>query len=161
MTTPLQLSETLSFQQERAQDCFIEAKPMLEAHWAEVAHYPDIPFDPDLDAYVLLENAGMLRAYTVRERGEMKGYAVFFLRADIHYRSALYAACDIIYLDPALRGGMLAARFIMWCDEQLKLGAPDGTLLISHHVKFAHDWTPLLKRLGYEPVDAVWFRRMD
>ena len=156
--TTLKLSEAISFAQERAQDCFTEAKPLLEAHWAEIAPYPDIPFDPDLDAYVWTEDQGMLRAYTIRGYGALKGYAVFFVRADIHYKSCLHATADIVYLDPALRGSMLGFRFLQWCDEQL---ARDGVQLVSHRVKVAHNWGHVLQRFGYEHVDETWCRRLD
>jgi GNAT superfamily N-acetyltransferase len=152
------LSETISFQRERAQDCFDEARPLLQAHWAEIAHYTDIAFDPDWAAYITAEDAGFLRTYSIRERGALKGYAVFFVRTNVHYKSCLHAQCDIIYLDPALRGGLLGGRFLLWCDEQLK---KEGVQMVSHHIKVAHDWGPLIKRFGYEHVDSVWYRRLD
>ena len=33
--------------------------------------------------------------------------------------------------------------------------------VVSQHVKLAHDFGPLLKRLGYEHVEHVWQRRLD
>ena len=153
------LSEAITFQQERAQDCFAEGKPLLEKHWAEIAHYKDISLDPEWQTYTSLEDAGFLRAYTLRDRGELKGYAVFLVKTNAHYRTSLQAHQDILYVDPEYRQAMLGARFLVWCDDQLR---KEGVQVVHHHVKVnILDYGPLLKRLGYEYVDAIWAKRLD
>jgi len=152
------ITEHLTFQEELASALFAEAKPLLEAHWAELPQYPDLPLDPDWDAYVLMTDAGMLRTYTIRDHGDLKGYAVFYVKTAMHYRGSRQASQDILYLAPALRKQTLGARFIAWCDEQLRA---DGCQVVSHHVKPSHDFSPLLARLGYESMGAIWSRRLD
>ena len=135
-----------------------EAMPLLEAHWREISHYPDIPLSVDRDAYVAAARAGFIRAYLCREEGALRGYAVYFVRRHMHYTSSLTAVQDVLYLAPELRGQALGAAFIQWCDEQLWA---EGVQVVTHHVKLAHDFGPTLAALGYEHVEAMWQRRLD
>ena len=77
-----------------------ELGPVISAHKEEIAHYKDIPLDPDWDAYYALQEAGALRPFTMRdpEAGALQGYAVFFVRRNAHYRASLQAMQDILYL---------------------------------------------------------------
>src|SRR5262249_36507397 len=114
------LSDRITFQEEKATDTlFEELKPLLEVHWKEIAHYPDIPLNPRWDIYRTLGEIGALRGYTFRDAGTLVGYAVFIVTRNIHYGDSLQAVQDVIWLTPALRHQLLGARFIQWCDEQL------------------------------------------
>ena len=87
----------MKFQRQKAQDVFKEMIPLLEAHWQEIAHYKDIPLDPDFDAYFRAEDAGMLRVFTARDENDVLiGYAVFLIRFNIHYKSSKQALQDVI-----------------------------------------------------------------
>lgn len=151
----------ITFHVSKASEHFQEALPLLEAHWQEIAHFKDIPLDPDYEAYKKIEAAGFLRCYTARwESGpvsHMVGYAVYFLRYHPHYKSSLQASQDILYIDPKYRGGT-GARFINWCDDQLRA---EHVQVVYHHVKAAHNFGPLLERFGYELQDLIYGKRLD
>lgn len=134
-----------------------EAMPLLEAHWREIAHFPDIPLDPDRAVYAACEAAGILRCFTVRSDGALAGYALFTVRRNPHYRSSMQASQDVIYIAPTARGGA-GYRFIRWCDEQL---AAEGIQVVYHHIKAAHNFGPMLERMGYELVDLIYAKRLD
>jgi hypothetical protein len=151
------------FQREKADPVlFSELKPLLEEHWEEIAHYKDIPLEPDWDMYARLEDSGNMRVYTARiddggiDHGKLVGYAVFFIKNNIHYKSSKQASQDILFISKNRRG--LGGRFILWCDEQLK---NDGVQAVYHHVKQAHNFGPLLERFGYQLVDLIYARRLD
>ena len=134
-----------------------EVKPLLEKHWEEIAHYKDIPLDPDYELYLKMQSMGMIRAYSMRD-GDAKlvGYAVYVVRPNLHYKKCLTATEDIIFVDPEKRGyGMF---LIKWCDEQLKLL---GVQIVTHHIKFAMDWSKALMRQGYEKTDMQLCKRLD
>jgi len=134
-----------------------EAMPLLQAHWKEIAHYQDIPLDPDVAMYVAAEERGTVRAYSARnECGQLIGYAVFFVKHNPHYQGSLQAVQDIIYLDPDARGRGL--QFINFCDEQLRA---EGVQVVYHHVKAVHNFGKALERIGYELVDLIYARRLD
>jgi GNAT superfamily N-acetyltransferase len=147
----------ISFKKERAQDCFEEARPLLEEHWLEIAHYKDIILDPDYEAYKASEDAGFVRCYTSRdESGKLVGYALYFVRTNPHYRTSIQASQDILFVSKNHRG--MGGRFIKWCDEQLR---SEGVQVVYHHIKQAHNFGPMLERFGYELVDLIYARRLN
>lgn len=153
------------FQRESLTDAvWNEALPLLVAHWREIAHYPDIPLDPDVVAYRAAEGIGLIRFYTIRDfdpvdlSERLVGYAVFFVRPNMHYKGSLQASQDVLYVDPAHRG-TLGYRFIAWCDEQLKA---EGVQVACHHAKAAHPQLGrVLAKLGYTEVDRIFVKRLD
>lgn len=162
-----------------------EALPLLQAHWSEVAHFQDIPLDVDEEAYLNADALGMLRCYTVRRETDVRrgplpstallqegiydqratwsieqrlvGYALYFVRPNLHYKTSVQASQDVIYLDPSVRGGT-GYRFITWCDDQLRA---EGVVAAYQHSKAAHDFGKLLQRQGYELVDLIYAKRLD
>lgn len=148
----------MTFQKEElTPDLFAELLPLLNAHYKEIAHHQDIPFDPNLAGYKALSDEGALRIFTARaDDRELIGYSVYFLRNNLHYQSSLQAVQDILYVRPDSRG--IGARLIKWCDTQLKR---DGVQVVYQHVKAAHNFGPMLERFGYELVDLIYSRRLD
>lgn len=134
-----------------------EMLPMLAAHWQEVAHFKDIPLDPDLAMYMRMQESGTMRTFTVRRMSELCGYAVFFLKHNAHYKTSLQAVQDIVYLDPSIRGRQ-GLKFLKFCDEALRA---DNVQAVYHHVKAAHNFGLVLQRMGYELVDLIYARRLD
>lgn len=137
-----------------------EAADLFEEHYREVAHYLDIPLNPDHENYFGIENRGLLRVYTARERGILIGYSVYFLKRNMHYMDSLQAVQDIIFIQKNKRGGGLGSKLILWCDEQLK---DDGIQVVYHHVKVKEglNFGPMLERHGYELIDQVYGRRLN
>jgi len=149
----------MQFQKEQfSAHLFDELLPLLTAHYKEIAHHQDIPLEPSIEGYQAAQDMGALRIFTARTRdeGDLVGYAVYFVRHNLHYRSSLQAAQDILFVRPDSRG--VGARLIKWCDEQLKA---EGVQLVLHHVKAAHNFGPMLERMGYELVDLIYTKRLD
>jgi len=134
-----------------------EMIPLFDIHYKQIAHYQDIPLNPDYDRYLMMQDAGMLRVFTARsEDDSLVGYSVFFINHNIHYKDSLQAVQDILFIHPNHRGA--GGRLIKWCDEAL---AEEGVQAVYHHVKAAHNFGPLLERMGYELVDYIYARRLD
>ena len=147
----------MKFQREKAQDVFKEMIPLLEKHWEEIAHYKDIPLDPDFNIYFNMEDLDMLRVFTARDdENTLIGYAVFFIKANAHYRSSLQALQDVLFIKPDCRGTGL--KFIVWCDNQLQ---KEKIQVVYHHVKQSHNFGSALERIGYKLVDLIYARRLD
>ena len=148
----------MKFAQETLEQCLEEAKPLLFSHYKEIAHYLDIPFNPDYEQYKRAESMGMLRIYTARDDvdGKLIGYGVFFVKGNIHYKDSLQAVQDIIYIDKEKRG--LGMMFIKFCDDKLR---EDGVQVIYHHVKAQHNFGRGLERMGYELIDLIYGKRLD
>jgi hypothetical protein len=135
-----------------------EMMPLFEKHYAEIATFKDIPLAPDIAAYERVNAAGNLRIYTARQKDELVGYEVVFVNFSPHYRTSLQANPDLVFIDPRHRVGLTALRFIKWIDEQLKI---EGVQVVYGRVKLAHDFSPLLKRLGYVDHDRTLARRLN
>ncbi len=134
-----------------------EIKPLLAAHWKEVAHYPDIELDVDWTRYAMLADAGLLRIFTVRsEDRKLVGYAIFMVQTNMHYKQSLQALQDVLFISPEHRG--FGKKFIEWCDHCLR---SEGVQAVYHHVKKEHNFGPMLERIGYELVDLIYGRRLD
>jgi hypothetical protein len=148
------------FQRESIRGLWDELAPLLEQHWREVAFYPDIALAPDTSRYEALEDAGVLRCFTARQEGKLVGYSFYFVTQHLHYVGSKMAQQDVIFVEPSKRKGTLGAKLIAWCDEQLR---QEQVQVVVQHVKVAPhlDFGPLLARLGYEPVDMLWSKRLD
>lgn len=147
----------MTFAKEKLNDVINEITPLLHDHYKEIAHYQDIELKPDWGKYKTLEENGTLRIYTARNsEGILIGYAVFMVIKNIHYRDSLQALQDILFIRRENRGS--GGRLIKWCDEQLKA---EGVQVVYHHVKAAHNFGPLLERMGYSLVDLIYAKRLD
>lgn len=154
----MKLPYNVKFQREKAStELMAEMLPLLAAHWKEIAHFQDIPLNPDLSTYQRAEELNNLRCFTFRENGDLKGYAVFLIRYNPHYMTSLQAQQDVLYIDPKSRG-TLPIKFLKFCDEQL---AAEGVQAVYHHVKAAHNFGLILQRQGYELVDLIYAKRLD
>lgn len=132
-----------------------EIKPLLKKHWQEIARFKDIALDPNWEGYFGADRAGALRIYTARtDIGTLIGYGIFF-KGHLHYKGSFISTQDIFFVLPEHRG-IVGARLLQFCDAQLKA---EGAQAVYQHVKKAHDFGPMLQRMGYEPVETVWVRR--
>jgi|6_EtaG_2_1085325.scaffolds.fasta_scaffold02539_2 hypothetical protein len=145
----------LIYQLEKFGDVIDEALPLVIKHYNEIAHYKDIPLDPDTDMYVKMEKLGILKVFTARKSGELVGYAVFIVKPNPHYKTSVQAIQDVIYIDPACRG--FGHKFIIWIDLQLK---DMGVKVAYQHVKVAYNFGPMLERIGYKLIDYVYGKRL-
>lgn len=148
----------MRYQAEQISRLWDEARPLLVAHWREIARYPDIPLAPDIQGYRAIEDSGQLRCYTVRDDERLVGYAVFIVRPNPHYCGSIQASQDVLFLDPQYRRGMAGVRLIRFAEEQLRT---EGVQVIYHHAKRTNRVGELLLRLGYELVDEVYAKRLD
>lgn len=135
-----------------------ELQPLLRAHYLEIAHYQDIELKPSKADYAALAEAGALRCYTGRIDAALVAYAVFFVRPNLHYSGSLQAYQDVLYLAPDKRRGLAGVRLIRYAEKCL---AQDGVQVVHHHAKLKTDFGRLLERIGYEPMDAIWVKRLD
>lgn len=146
------------FQRERLGEMIDEAMPLFFDHYKEIAHYQDIPLKPAFEVYYELDGANQLHVYTVRisATNELVGYALFFVKPNLHYSGSLQAQQDILFVHPKHRG--FGRLFINWCDDQLRTAKVQA---VYHHVKSRHNFGPLLERSGYEVVDIIFSKRLD
>ena len=148
----------ITLARERASTVLDDIKPLLIAHYREIAHFQDIPLDPDYTRYLEMDLKGLLRIYTVRDHELLVGYALYFVMPALHYRGSLQAFQDILFIHPDYRKGRSGMALLKFSHEALK---SDGVQVVRQHVKAAHNFGPLLERLGYELEDLIYTKRLD
>jgi GNAT superfamily N-acetyltransferase len=145
-----------TYQREKFPDVIEEMKPLLLNHWREIATWQDIPLSPNYAAYQAAEDRDVLRMFTVRNDGELIGYCVFFI-GNIHYTTHKHATQDILFILPDYRGKSAGYRLISYADGQLQA---EGVDVIRQHVKLAHNFGPLLEKLGYRTTEVIYEKRL-
>lgn len=136
-----------------------EMEPLLRRHYHEIAKYKDIELSPDWEVYAMLEADQALRCYTARDDGVLVGYAVFFVRYNLHYQHSLQAVQDVLFIDRDHRRGMATGvRLIKEAERRL---AALGVQVVYHHAKRVNRMGELLQRLGYELSDEVFAKRLN
>lgn len=105
---------------------------LLRAHWEEVAKDKDeIPLDPDWDEILRAERDRRFFAWSARRAGKLVGYNAFAVVRSLHYRTAVFAINDVIYLRPDERG-VDGVRMIVEVEQPLK---EMGVTKVFYHVK--------------------------
>jgi len=141
----------ITYQEESAQDCLEEIKPLIEMHWEEIAVYKDkIKLNPDFDKYLLLDSMGMLHILTARDDDKLIGYFISFIQPNMHYKDSLFATNDILYIDPVYRKGSVGYKLFKKAEDSLK---GIGVDVIIIHSKVNNDFKPLMDKLGYERIE--------
>lgn len=148
----------LTFQRERPHELLDEARPLFEAHYHEIAHYPDIALDINEAAYLHLEESNLLRCYTARYNGELVGYCVFLVRLNLRYSSSLQATQDILYVDKTKRGVLFGKRLLDYCEARLKA---EGVQVVYQHAKVTSTVGTFFERCGYTLIDGIYGKRLD
>lgn len=114
-------------------------------------------FDPDWVEYERLEEAGMLRYYTMYDHSNKNkvGFAIFIIAKSLHCKGKFIANSDSIYIHPRYRGyGTEFLRLIM---EDLRAEEIDW---FSLHVKAGDDNGNLAHRIGCEHYENVLQRKL-
>jgi GNAT superfamily N-acetyltransferase len=149
----------LTIQRELAPDLWAEILPLLHEHKEEISHYPDIALDPEIEAYNEIEAKGALRCYTARLNGELIGYAIFFVRHNLHYQGSYQAVQDVLFVMKAHRHGRVGFKLIRYSEDQLQA---EGVQVVYQHLKVTRpESIDLFRKLGYEEIDLIMGKRLD
>lgn len=145
------------FQQERFSRFCQEALPLFVDHHKEVNDIFDegIEFDPNVEAFIKLDDNGALRVFTVRDGSELIGYCIHHVYKHLHFRNSLQSIQDAIYIAKKHRG--IGKQFISWVDDQLK---SEGVDAVYHSVSLRCDYSKALVELGYEKFETNYVRRL-
>jgi hypothetical protein len=160
MTVTVEAPATMRFAHEPYTEHLIqEMRPLWDAHHKEVPQL-GLPLDPDLTLYSQMNKNGVLRIFTARLgtgwETVLVGYQVFGVMRHPHRRYSLEATAELLWLDPEVRKGLVALKFLKWCDAEL---AKEGVKVIHHQFSVEKDLGPLFKRMGYKLMDVTYARR--
>lgn len=148
---------TVHVQVESWASAYPEASKLCRRHWEEIAGNKDtIPLSPRWDRYEAMDKLGLLHITTARDEtsdGKMLGYLLYIVMPHLHYSTSLTALGDVLYLVPEARLGTTGIRLIKIAEDSLK---GRGVQRILQNVKLAHDWGPILKRMGFTEFETIY-----
>jgi len=149
----------MNFQRERAHDLWDEIQPLVARNWEETGCFKDVPLSPDKHKYTILEDAGQLHCYTVRNEGELVGYGLFFVGWSLHYSTTRQSAQDVFFIAPEYRHGRVALKFLEYVIAQLQEA---GVQVDYQQVMAGHpELGRLLEHLGYQVVGTLYGKRLE
>ena len=127
-----------------------EILPLWREHWLEVSDPDDrerMPLDPDWDKYQALADLGMLHITTVRDRGQLVGYAFVVIERGLHYRTVLFGHFDLYWIDPTARGQLwLGVRLFHEVERVMR---ERGVKKMTNRRKLWLDTGPIFRRCGW------------
>jgi len=139
----------VTYQLEKLEDILEDILPMLESHWYEVE---DIPFDPNLDAYLQLDALGMYRMVTARVDGFIDGYVGAIIAPRLQCKSIVVATAELFYVSPELRATRIARDLLLEAEKAFKeLGASE--ILLSF--KSRDNYEKFGRKRGYTHTASV------
>ena len=124
---------------------------IADEYAAEISVY-DEDLNPDYEKYYVLERANVLRCFTLREHGELKGFASCYLEMQIHHKRHYRAVIETIFVEKDARIGMAGAKFLSQIEAKLKA---EGVKSISIASGLKHNISNLLQRMGYIPHEII------
>jgi hypothetical protein len=132
--------------------------PMLPAHFEEVCWSRErFTLNPRLEVYEALEKADALHTWLLMVDGICVGYSLWFVQPNLHYRDTLWAANDLIYIQPEHRHEH-TRWFVEATHDALRSLGVDGA---TYHMKTFKPFASLMHKVGaehFENLYGIWFR---
>lgn len=141
---------------------------LIVFNWDEVYRTDgDLPIDVDWPKLLMLERMGQYKALVARKAGKLIGYNGYFVQPPIRHKTSIWAVNDTIYVDPAVRASTTGIKLLKAAEPAMAaLGAKmifQGNLwpdTVSTSGKARARFGDLLVRLGYQPVENVYAKRL-
>lgn len=117
-----------------------------------------IPLLMDWPTYKILEQQGILHTYTARDgRDALVGAVMYNVIMHPHHAMHRVADCDILCVDPKLRGQGIGRKLMAYAEPKLKaLGVSE----IIHRHKLVYKVPPLFPSQGYEADEIVYRKKV-
>lgn len=129
-----------------------EAMALVQDHHEEVDLYQDkVKMIPHWEAYEGMEKYGNLIIFTMRDEGELIGYSVFHLIQHLHYAETVFAANDVVYIKPEVRGKK-TFEFFKWCEAYMS----EYAQVITYNFKEQHPHDELVEALEMDKYEIVY-----
>ncbi len=120
---------------------------LLREQYEELTLNKDIiKLNIDWERYFTFENIQILKALGVWSDEQLIGYSIFFVNTHPHYKDALIALNDVIYLNKLYRRGSAGIKLIKESEKMLWALKVDK---IVFHCKYDHPLADILKKMGY------------
>lgn len=130
-------------------------RSLAEAHWRECGF--DFPFEPDVEAYQRLSDAGVLFALVAQEGEEILGYCTVILSPHLFNRTVVVAASDALFVTPSARRSLVSGRLVHAAEDEAR---ERGATRFAWHCRAGTPLAEMLRAHGYATVDEVVARAL-
>jgi len=128
-----------------------------EAHWEEVSSNKHYQVDLNWPVYEHLQSLNRLRIQVLFVNGEPEGYFVSVLAEHMHYRTMLQCVTDLFYISQPYRAHYTLRLFRFM--EQV--ARESGAVRVNITYKVYKALAPIMKRLGYTPLEIVAVKHLE
>lgn len=150
---------TITFAIEPWSSFKVEAAPLWERHWEEVAINRDtIKLKVDYQQYDAQDAAGALVVIVARSEGDIVGYWLGFVRPHFHYADSLTAYTDIYFIAPEYRNTGTGRALFGYVELVL---AKRGVQKVFTATKVHLDHSALFEALGYTRTEYVYTKLLE
>lgn len=135
-------------------ECIPNIMQLLRDNWAETGF--DFDFNPNLEAYQRLYDAGLLFALVAFDGDEVIGYCAMTVIQHLHNPDVVFASNDALYVRPDHRG-ITSVRLIQAAEKEAK---QRGASRFLWHTRAGTPMAAMLERRGYKPVDITVMKEL-
>jgi len=144
----------ITYQKELLEAIQDELFPLLIEHYEEIAAYKEqIELAPDWEKYFDLESSGILKIFTMRDKGELVGYYICMVLPNLHYSKDLYSVNDIVLIKPEYRNQKNGMNLFMYVEKEMRLL---GVSVMTMHMKTKLPFDDLCKGLGWDYMERQY-----
>lgn len=147
-------SGSYTFREEKFLNVYRNIFELLKLNHEETGVY-DMPFQPDFERYLFLEEEDRLQFFVIHFEKEIVGYAMFFIDREIYQNKVLSATQALNFVVKKHRGIGLA--FMRFCDDRLER---NGVNSIWRQSTAKFDIGKIYERMGYVRVETSYLRRV-
>lgn len=128
---------------------------LTEMSWKEANCAPDADYNPDWEKYTELNEANILRLYTVRFEDLLVGYLTFIVGPTLHSRQLVHALHDSMYILKHNRKGGTAKGLISFAEADFRR---EGVNTMVMTVMVHRDFSVTLKQLGFKQSESSFIK---
>lgn len=129
-------------------------RKLLELHVEELTVHKDLMvLNPNLEAYMLLEDAGAIYSFFVFDDDVVIGYSINIISKHLHYADLLYSNNDVLFLHKDYRKSSIGRDLIIASEQEAK---NRGAKVYMLHAKPNTALDHYLPKAGYGVQDIVY-----
>ena len=150
----MSLANKYEFRVEQLAESLEDVKPLLAENHAETGVY-NLPFNPDYERLLFLEQHGDLKLFVIRHDTKAVGVAIFYLDQEIYQKELWSATQATNFVTKKHRGIGLA--FMKFCDDIL---SEQGVNSIWRQSTTRLEISKIYERMGYASVEKSYLKRI-
>lgn len=135
-----------------------ELEPLFEAHWKAVPpDFDNVELGFDWEQYGWMEKNGNVHLMVARDEGSIVGYHLVIAQRHLHSMKTQVGVTAFFYLLPQHRKGWSLVNLFKATERSLKeIGV--NNLYLGH--KTSRNLAPIMRRMGYHQVEALYAKRL-